>query len=124
MDISLGDILKFAAQGGSSIILLVVWIYTQRSNDTKSKAATETASAQNKAAMETLQRAVDLSNETSKEAFRKHGEVSEQLVQLLKDGHERQELLIGILDRLEIKLSTPVSCPLAGIKGFNVEVKN
>jgi hypothetical protein len=95
MDLSLKDILQVVSQGGLALVIFVIWYFTF------SKA-----------------------NVTSKEAFDKHAQLSESLLQILKDEQEYKTLLTGILSRLEMKLSIPAQCPLltAG-KKLKIEVE-
>ena len=76
-------ILQILSQGGLALVIFVIWYFTFKK-----------------------------SNETSKEAFDKHGQLSESLIQLLKDEQEYKTMLAGILMRLEEKLNKPVICPI------------
>ncbi len=76
-------ILQVLSQGGLAIIIFVIWYVTFKKADS-----------------------------TSKEAFRKHEELSATLIQLLKDEQEYKLQLSGILDRMSVKLDTPAQCPI------------
>jgi hypothetical protein len=101
MDLSLKDILQVVSQGGLAIVIFIIWYISQRD-----------ASKQNRESMNTTREAVLCANKTSQEAFDKHTELSKNLFQLLKDEQEYKTVLIGILDRISIKLETPAQCPI------------
>ncbi len=63
------------------------------------------------------------SNKITKEAFDKHRELSEHLIQLLKDEQDYKLQLSGILDRVSVKLDTPAQCPILISKKISIEVK-
>lgn len=76
-------ILQIISQGGLALVIFVIWYFTFKK-----------------------------SNETAKEAFDKHADLSGSLIQLLKDEQEYKIHLVGVLSRIEIKLEQPVHCPL------------
>lgn len=75
--------IKLAGEGSYAAVFLIIWYITYR--DTSRKLA---------------------------EAFRLHGELNANLIQLLKDEQEYKSMLIGILTRLEEKLRHVFMCPL------------
>ena len=77
-------VLQILSQGGLALVIFVIWYYTFKK-----------------------------SNEISREAFDRHSQLSENLLQLLKDEQEYKVMLAGILMRLEEKLSKPVVCPIS-----------
>jgi hypothetical protein len=46
-------------------------------------------------------------------AFELHGKLSESLMGLLKDEQEYKTTLTGVMMRIEQKLDSPITCPLA-----------
>lgn len=130
---SIKDLIELVAKGSPSLIILVIWIYTHKSNAAQNKAASESASAQhkdamdavatqNKSAMEALQKAVDLANTTSSEAFKNHAELLDVVIQILKDEQDYKIVLTGVMDRMDTKLSVPAQCPLL-IAGNKIKVE-
>lgn len=76
-------ILQVVGQGGLSVIIFVIWYFTFKQGLKETKAA-----------------------------FDMHHNLSEALLQLLKDEQEYKIHLVGVLSRIEIKLEQPVHCPL------------
>lgn len=91
---SLKEILQFAVNGGTSVLLLIIWYITYT-----------TTSRQHRV---DLQKMSDITSE----AFAKHMGLNSTLIQLLKDDQEYKLHVAGILDRLTIKLETPTQCPI------------
>ena len=86
---------QIAANGGAAIMMLVVWFFTMKEGI-----------------------------KNNAEAFHKHAELSQTLIQLLKDEQEYKTMLTGSLNRLELKMSAITPCPIsfAG-KKLSLEVK-
>lgn len=108
-------VLPAAAQGGIGVIMLIVFLI-QASKDKK-------RGEESQAFITAITMQLNRSDETTKLAFQKYNEQTQQLIQLLKgsqeqttqvlrDGQETTSLLTGTLSRLEVKLSEPVQCPL------------
>jgi hypothetical protein len=87
------DLLKLVVEGGLGVAMFIVWLRT-----------------------------FSEMIKVTKEAFDKHKELSEALVQLLKDEQEYKTVLTGVLDRISIKLETPAQCPLL-IPGRKIRVE-
>ncbi len=87
-------ILQIISQGGLAVVIFVIWYFT-----------------------------FTQSNKITKEAFDKHRELSEHLIQLLKDEQDYKLQLSGILDRVSVKLDTPAQCPILISKKISIEVK-
>ena len=110
--VDMTTILPAATQGGIGIIMLIVYLVQGK----KDKQARD----------ETMQLFTDqlrIQNETTKLAFEKYNERTEQMlehlklshdqaIQIQKESQDRTELLTGTLARLEVKLAVPVLCPL------------
>ncbi len=93
---SLLPVVQVLSQGGLATIIFIIWYVTFKK-----------------------------ANDTSKEAFRKHDELSSMLIQLIKDEQEYKLQLAGILDRISIKLDIPAQCPiLMSGKKIKFEVQN
>ncbi len=119
MEFSLKEIIQLAVQGGVGVILLIVWYYTRQDGNKRA----EDARKQTDSAIEVAQKAVESANSISKEAFQKHAILTEALFQHMRDEQAERAVMTGVMDRLTIRLETPISCPmaLAGRK-FRVEV--
>lgn len=113
--ISIERVLPAAAQGGIGVIMLIVF-FIQANKDKK-------RGEESQAFITAITTQLNRSDETTKLAFEKYNEQTQQLIQLLKgsqeqttqvlkDGQETTSLLTGTLSRLEVKLSQPVQCPL------------
>lgn len=112
---SIERVLPAAAQGGIGVIMLIVF-FIQAAKDKK-------RGEESQAFITAITMQLNRSDETTKLAFQKYNEQTQQLIQLLKgsqeqttqvlrDGQETTSLLTGTLSRLEVKLSEPVQCPL------------
>ncbi len=106
------SIIPMAIQWGVGGIMFTVWLYQFKKSKKDSEDVMQLYVAQLKT-----------SNETTKLAFEKYNEQTQQLIQLLKtnqeqniqvqkDNQETTSLLTGTLSRLEVKLAVPVMCPL------------
>jgi len=80
-------IATIAGQGGIAVVMLIVWYITSQ-----------------------RQTAVQA------ESFKKHHALEQTLIKLLQDEQEYKLELMGILNRLDIKLDTPMQCPFAATK--------
>lgn len=83
MEFTTKEIIQLVAQGGSAILIFIIYLIT-----------------------------IKHLNATLKEAFDKHSRLSGDLIQLLKDEQEYKTTLTGILDRISLKLETPAQCPI------------
>lgn len=112
MEMSLKEILGFIMQGGTAIVVFVIWYFSYtRANKDRDE--------QNRQQLEQQR----LQNATSEAAFKKHTELNAELIQLLKDDQDYKLQLAGILDRITIKLETPAQCPILMTgKKFKLEV--
>lgn len=107
---SVDDIWR-VVQLGVGAVMFTVWLYQFR----KGKQSDETV-------VKLFTDQLKEQNETTKLAFVKYNEHTEQLLNLLKtnqeqnmqiqkDGQRERELLAGTLSRLEVRLEQPVVCP-------------
>jgi len=121
--LDLRSVLPVAANGGVGVIMLIVIVVMARKdkvqNDEKMLLFTSQLSTQ---------------NETTKLAFEKYNEHTQQLIQLLKssqeqniqvhkDNQETTLLLTGTLSRLEVKLAHPVVCPIGEFQKMQREIQ-
>ena len=109
--LDLRSILPAATQGGIGVIMLIVFIFQSKKDKQK-----------NDETMQLFTGQLTIQNETTKLAFEKYNERTQELIALLKSSQEQniqvqkdsqgdRELLAGTLSRLEVKLATPIKCP-------------
>lgn len=125
------NVLPAATQGGIGVIMLIVYLVSQKKDAQQRK---DQAEKDRQARDETIKLFTDqlsIQNETTKLAFEKYNQRTEQMLdhlktsheqnlQLQKDSQETTSLLTGTLSRLEVKLDQPVQCPFkefAQVKG-------
>ena len=88
MEFTTKEVIQLAVQGGTGILVFVLFLVTFKQL-----------------------------NETLKEAFSKHACLTSELMQIVKDDQEYKLHMAGVLDRLVIKLENPVKCPMSGLLG-------
>ena len=110
--ISLPSILPAVTQGGIGVIMLVVFVITTRKDKEK-----------NAETMKLFTDQLMSQNDTTKLAFVKYNEQTQQLIQLLKDEQDYKTELRGTLERILIETSTPTKCPVLIGKNIRIEVK-
>src|SRR3990172_8745611 len=88
------SVIPMAIQWGIGGVMFVVWLYQFR----KSKTSDETI-------VKLFADHLADSNKIMSTAFEKYDRHIENQVQLLKDAQDKNELLVGTLSRLEVKLS-------------------
>lgn len=108
---NLPSILPAATQGGIGVIMLIVYL-AQARKDKQDRNET------NKLFADQLKD----QNETTKSAFKKNDELTQQLIQLLKDEQEYKEALRGTLERILVESKVPTKCPILVGKKINIEV--
>ena len=86
-------LVKAASEGGTVIVVLVIWLVTIYYMAKKDKAQSDRLD----------------------DAFRLHGDLTNKVIELLENEQEYKTMLAGIFSRIEEKLSKPVACPI--IKG-------
>ncbi len=105
------NIVPTVIQWGVGGAMFIVWLYQFRKGKTSDEANLKIITDQ-----------LTNQNETTKLAFEKYNESTQQLIGLLKaaqeqniqtqkDSQETTSLLIGTLSRLEVKLGVPIKCP-------------
>jgi len=109
---SLPSILPAATQGGIGVIMLIVFIVTTRKDKEK-----------NAETMKLFTDQLMSQNETTKLAFVKYNEQTQQLIQLLKDEQDYKTELRGTLERILVETSTPAKCPVLIGKNIHIEVR-
>lgn len=92
--------------------MLILFIFQSNKDEKKSKETLSLFTTQ----MSTM-------NDTTKLAFVKYNEQTQQLIQLLKDEQDYKTELRGTLERLLIEGSIPAKCPILIGKKINIEVK-
>lgn len=104
-------VLQILSQGGLGLTIFVIWYFTYKSQARERQEAQEQQRA-----------ALQLQNNITAEAFKKHTVLSESLIQILKDEQDYKVLLTGVIERMEQRVSTPCACPLL-IPGKKIKVE-
>jgi uncharacterized membrane-anchored protein len=109
--IDLRTILPAATQGGIGIIMLIVFVIQAKKDKQK-----------NDETLTLFTNQLANQNDTTKLAFVKYNEQTQQLIQLLKDEQDYKTELRGTLERILVETSTPAKCPILIGKKISIQV--
>jgi hypothetical protein len=122
--------LPAAVQGGIGVIMLIViWLQNKKDAEQRKK-----DKEKDDATLNLFTTQLEMQNATTKLAFEKYNESTQQLIGLLKasqdqncsvqkDNQETTSLLTGTLSRLEVKLAHPVICPFGEFQKMQKEIQ-
>jgi hypothetical protein len=107
-----------AIQWGVGGAMFIVWLYQFRKGKASDEATLALFTSQLVSQNETTKLAFDKYNESTQQLIGMLKTNQEQGIQIQKDSQETTSLLTGTLSRLEVKLAQPVQCPLLDRRNF------